>query len=507
VSYSALARRVATIVDLVGIMQVLTWDARTQMPPGGAWGRSHQMASLTSVARDMLLDATTARLLDAADSDTATLPEDRIERQTIAQLRDAIALHRRIPAELLTRRSELAAATHDLWVEARKNSDFSSLAGNLEQTFDLARELADAIGYETTPYDALLGLYEPGSTSAGLDAIFGELCAGLLPLLADIAEKPAPRTDFLRRKFPIERQREMVRRIGVVLGYDLTRGRIDDVIHPFEVAFDRDDVRVTASYDENWLMPALTSSVHENGHAIYEQHVDPSLKRTIMVADLGLLYGTGGPSYGMHESQSRLFENHVGRSRSFWQAHYAIVCDLFAEQLADVDADTFWRGFSAVMPGLTHFGADEVTHDLQVLVRVDLERAVIERRLAVRDLPEAWNARMKDLLGVTVPNDTQGVLQDVHWPTGQIGTFANYAVGSVMAAQVFTAASADPAVSAGCAVGDYTALRGWLGDKLYRHGRRYSRREALRRATGKTDDTAPYIAYLNEKYRDLYAIG
>ncbi|SFZ83354.1 carboxypeptidase Taq [Devosia enhydra] len=505
-SYQALTERMAGISDVLGAISLLTWDARTQMPPGGAITRGRQIATLTEVAREHLVAIETRRLLDKADAETAGLKPDTIERQSIANIRAALAFHDRVPLDLLRRRANLSSDAHAAWLEARRDADFAAFAPWLERMVDLTRELADAIGGGGTRYDALLDLYEPGMTWPTLQPLMAELRAGLLPLLGDIRNAKAPRSDFLRGHFPVARQREMVRQLAQILGYDLTRGRIDDVIHPFEVAMARDDVRITARYDESWLVPGLVAALHETGHALYEQAVDPALQRGAMTCDLRTLYLVGGPSFGMHEGQSRLFENHVGKSRAFWQAHFGVVQALFPEALAGIDADTFWRGFCAVTPSPIHFGSDEVSHDLHIMVRVDLEHQMIDGDMKVADLPEAWNARMKVDLGIVVPNARDGVLQDVHWPTGQFGTFSNYTIGSMTAAQIFAHAETLPGVSDGLGRGDNAPLLKVLSQGLYRHGRRFSRAEAIARFTGQPDSVQPYLAYLDRKYRNLYAL-
>lgn len=505
-SYRALTDRIGSITDVLGAISLLTWDARTQMPPGGATTRGRQIATLTELAREHFVAMETRRLLDAADAETAGLAPDTVERRSIADIRAALAFHDRVPLALLTRRANLASDAHAAWLEARRDADFAAFAPWLGKMVDLTRALADAIGGAGTRYDALLDLYEPGMTWATLQPLMAELRTGLLPLLADISAAEAPRTDFLHGHFPVARQREMVRQLSHILGYDLTRGRIDDVIHPFEVAMGRDDVRITARYDETWLVPGLVAALHETGHALYEQAVDPALQRGAMTSDLKTLYLVGGPSFGMHEGQSRLFENHVGKSRAFWQAHFGSLLALFPEALAGIDADTFWRGFCAVTPSPIHFGSDEVSHDLHIMIRVDLEQALIDGDMNVGDLPEAWTARMRGDLGIVVPNARDGVLQDVHWPTGQFGTFSNYTIGSMTAAQLFTHAETLPGVADGLDRGDIAPLLAVLGDGVYRHGRRFSRAEAIARFTGRPDSVQPYLAYLDRKYRNLYAL-
>lgn len=505
-SYAAFADRLGLVNDLLCTVSVLQWDFRTQMAPGSVAGRSQQISSVTMMARETLLSAETRHALDQAEAATQHLGEETLERQSIAQVRAAIAVHDAIPAELLRRKTELAVTAHDIWAEARRTNDFGLFAPALDETVSIQKQLAEAIGYSDTPYDALISIYEPGTTSADLKPLFAQLRAGLRPVLQRVADAPAPRTDFMYRAYPLDKQREIVAHLARTLGFDANRGRIDQAVHPFEVSFGRDDVRITTRYSANCIIPSIQGAIHETGHALYEQGIAPELARTVMTTDLIGLYAVGGISFGTHESQARLWENHVGRSRLFWDKHFGTLRDAFPDSLGDVTADEFWRAFSAVRPGPIRVEADELSYDFHIMLRVDLERDMIEGRLKVADLPEAWNAGMLDGLGIAVPENRLGVLQDVHWSTGQIGTFCNYTVGNVMAAQLFEHAQQNPAIVAGLEAGDYAPLRLWLTDGLYRHGRRYDRKTVLRNAIGKGDDAQPYITYLTNKYTELYQL-
>jgi len=290
-------------------------------------------------------------------------------------------------------------------------------------------------------------------------------------------------------------------------GYDLDHGRLDTTVHPFEISFTRDDVRITTRYKSNYLPAALFGTLHETGHALYEQGVDAAYTRTPLATDLPGMYAVGGVSFGAHESQSRLWENHIGRSRSFWDLHYPALRKHFPRQLADIDVDDFHRAVNRVQPNLIRVEADELTYDFHIILRTEIERDHIAGTLAVGELPERWNAAMKADLGLDVPNDSLGVLQDTHWSTGQIGTFCNYTIGNVMAAQLFDAARAqEPGFDAALAAGDYGPLRRWLHDSIHQHGRRFFRDELLVQSTGRSLDPEPYVAYLTGKYTALYQL-
>ena len=504
--YAALLDRMGEVNDLLNAKSLLSWDARTMMPAGGAVTRAPQIATLSVVAREHLVADETRRRLDAAEAEVAGFHEEAVERVICAQVREAIDYHRRIPAALVQRQAELGAAGQVIWQQARERSDFAAFAPHLEETVALNREMAQHIGYADHPYDALMLRFEPGETLASLRRLFAALRDGLGPLLRAIADRPAPDASFLTRPYPAADQLAFGLRMAEAIGYDLTRGRLDTTVHPFEISFTRQDVRITTRVNEAWMPACLFGCLHEAGHGIYEQNVDPAYTRTPLATDLIGLYAVGGVSFGAHESQSRLFENRVGRSREFWEQNFGPLRDAFPEQLADVEAEAFWRAVNRVSPGLIRVEADELTYDFHIMLRVEIEAALIDGSLAVKDLPEAWAARMQADLGLDVPDDRRGCLQDVHWSSGQIGTFCNYTIGNVMAGQLFARAVEDAGVARGMATADYAPLSAWMTEHVHRHGRRYGREALIRRATGRGLDPAPYIAQLRAKYSEIYGI-
>ena len=505
-SYQAFSDRIGEVNDLLCASSLLTWDSRTMMPAGAVEVRGKQVATLTMLARQLLLSDETTRLLDTADRATGFLEQDSPERRSLEQTREAIALHRRIPAALVEERTELRATSQAAWTEARATNRFELFAPFLTRMVELAQQLADAIGWRDHPYNALLSLFEPGETVSTLESLFAQLRGTLVPLLQAIAGRPEPRSDFLRRDYTEELQRQFGLSIAEKFGYDLHRGRLDRTVHPFEISFTREDVRITTRYSRNYLPASLFGTLHETGHALYEQGVNPAYTRTTLATDLGLLYPVGGVSFGAHESQSRLWENHVGRSPEFWRLHYPELQKTFPAQLGDIDEHTFYRAINRVAPGLIRVEADELTYDLHIMMRTEIERDLIAGTLQVSELPDAWNALVKRDLGLDVPDDTRGVLQDIHWSSGQIGTFCNYTIGNVMAAQLFEKAEAQPAILSGLKTGNYQPLRAWLGEAIHQHGRRYTRDELLVQATGRTLDPSPYLAYLAKKYGGLYNV-
>jgi carboxypeptidase Taq len=508
-SYNNLIEVTGRVNDLLNAGSVLSWDARTMMPKRGADTRAKQLATLAVAARNLLCSDEMKRALDGAATDVAGKPEDSPEARIVAQVREAIDYHERIPAELLRRKTELGSSAHEVWAEAREEANFSIFAPALTDMVEINREMAQAIGYKHHPYDALMHRFEPGTTNAGLAKLFARLREEMVPLVRAIGEAEKPRSDFLFRDYPVEGQMAFALSMARRIGYDTDRGRLDTTVHPFEVSFTRNDVRITTRLNRNYMPMSLFGALHEAGHAMYEQGVDPAYTRTPLATDLISLYAVGGVSFGAHESQSRLWENHVGRSRAFWNIHMDDIREAYPGTLDDVSEEEFYRGINRSQPSFVRVEADELTYDFHVMVRCELEAKMVDGSLNVAELPEAWNAAMKENLGVDVPDDgKEGILQDVHWSSGQIGTFCNYTIGNVMAAQLFdTATEQNPVIQTALDGGNYTPLRNWLTDNVAQHGRRFTRDELLEKATGRPLDPEPYLAHLTTKYSDIYALA
>ena len=507
-SYARLIEATGRVNDFLNAGSILSWDARTMMPKAGAETRAKQLATLAVAARNLLCSDEMKRALEGAEAEVAGKLESSAEARIVAQVREAISYHERIPTELLRRKTELGAAAHEVWAEARENADFSIFAPALTTMVDINREMAQAIGFEDHPYDALMYRFEPGTTTAGLSTLFARLRDGMIPLVHAIADAEKPRSDFLFRDYPVDAQIEFALQMAKRIGYDTDRGRLDTTVHPFEVSFTRNDVRITTRVATDYMPMSLFGALHEAGHAIYEQGINPAYTRTPLATDLISLYAVGGVSFGAHESQSRLWENHVGRSRAFWANHMGDIKAAYPGLLDDVTDEEFYRAVNRSEPSFIRVEADELTYDFHIMLRAELEAKMVDGSLEVAELPDAWNAAMKDYLGVDVPNDAQGVLQDVHWSSGQIGTFCNYTIGNIMAAQLFeTATSENPDILTALDGANYTPLRGWLTDNVAQHGRRFTRDELLENATGRALDPEPYIAHLTRKFTDIYALS
>lgn len=500
-SLEPLKERIGTINDLLTTVNLLVWDSRTMMPPGGAAARGRQIATLTRLARDLACDDDMLRRLEAAERDVAVAEADEIDRTAVEQVREAVDAHRRIPGDLVERRARLQAAATPAWIDARSRNDFAAFEPLLAETMVLARAQADALGWSDHPYDALVGLYEPGETLAGLRSLFDELRPALKQILAVAQARTAPR-DVLSGDFPPAGQMGLSARLAAAVGYDFKRGRIDPTVHPFEISFTREDVRITTRFKPNHIAQSIFGTLHEAGHGLYEQNVDPSFTRSIFATDLLGLYAVGGTSYGAHESQSRLFENHVGRSAAFWRHRYPEVMAAFPA-FAEVPLGDFLAAIARVSPGFIRTDADEVTYDFHIMMRVEIEAALLDGTLAVRDIPEVWREHMREHLGLDVPSDREGCLQDAHWAAGLVGSFCTYTIGNIMAAQLFDAARRkSPQVGAALEEGDVGPLSVWLKHAVWQHGRRYRRDALLVMATGRRLELAPYIRHLRERYAD-----
>ena len=498
-SLEPLKERIGAINDLLTTVNLLVWDSRTMMPAGAAATRGRQVATLTRLARDLACDDDMMRRLESAEREVAVAGAAEIDRAAVRQVREAVDAHRRIPAELVERRARLQASATQAWIDARARDDFASFEPWLAETMVVARALADARGWTEHPYDALVALYEPGETLASLRALFGELRPELKRILAATQMRPAP-CDVLAGDFPPADQMALSARLAATIGYDFKRGRIDPTIHPFEISFTREDVRITTRFKPNHIAQSIFGTLHEAGHGLYEQNVDRSFTRSIFATDLLGLYAVGGTSYGAHESQSRLFENHVGRSAAFWRHRYPDLVAAFPV-FASVPLDGFLAAITRVSPGLIRTDADEVTYDFHVMMRVEIEAALLDGSLAARDLPELWRQQVRANLGLEVPNDRDGCLQDAHWAAGLVGSFCTYTIGNIMAAQLFeVACGSSTGVRAALEQGDVGPLSSWLRDAVWQHGRRYQRDELLGRATGRTLDLAPYVRHLKRRY-------
>lgn len=485
-----LLERSAEIADLQNVMGLLSWDQNVAMPTSASEGRGRQLAALAAIVHERMREPAFADAVAALADERPVAGSDEAALLRLAQrsLHHATA----VPADLVRATQLAAARAHSSWVDARERSDFASFAGPLAELVELRRSEADALGWEHHRYDALHDLYEPGSSKARLDAIFGPLRDRLQALVRRVLEH-GPLHDDAVLRVPIEPsvQEAFVRTVASDMGYDFDRGRLDPTVHPFCQAVGPGDVRITTRYDRTFFPMALFGTVHEAGHGMYEQG--------FAEVDLGSPLGAPA-SLGVHESQSRLWENHVGRSRPFWEGRYAELRRAAPGAFGDVSLERFLAAVNRVAPTFIRVEADEVTYPLHVILRYELEVALLEGNLEPADLPEAWNAGMHALLGIEPPDDARGCLQDVHWSMGAFGYFPTYALGSMMSAQLWEAIRADrPALDDEIRSGEFAPLLAWLRTHVHEPGARFEPDELLRRATGAPLTPDAYLRHLTAK--------
>lgn len=495
-SYTRLRALLARVEDLTAAAAVLEWDQETYMPSGAAEARAHQVATLRRLAHEFFTADEVGTLLDSLAPGVADLDPDSTEAALVRVTRRDYDRATKIPADLVAALAKAVGRGKEAWREARETDTYATFAPHLERLVDLNRRKAEALGYEDQRYDALLDEYEPGMKTATVAAVFEDLRARLVPIVQAIAECEPPDDRFLHQPFDTQAQWDFGMGVLSDFGYDFNRGRQDLSAHPFTTSFSITDVRLTTRVNETFLPSALFGTLHECGHGLYEQGIDPRLDRTPL-AD--------GTSLGMHESQSRLWENLVGRSRPFWQHYYPSLRERFPAQLRGVSLDAFYRAINKVEPSLIRVEADEVTYNLHVMLRFELEQAMLDERVRIGDLPELWNDRMEDYLGVRPATDAEGVLQDIHWSLGTLGYFPTYALGNLMSVQLFDQARRDlPGLEAQLAAGSFGELLAWLRSHVHRWGRSLDAETLLGRITGNGLDADPWLAYIRNKYGALY---
>jgi carboxypeptidase Taq len=485
--------------DLRAAEAVLGWDQTTYMPVGGAEARARQMATVGRLAHEKFIDPAIGKLLDELQPWEESLPYDSDEASLIRVTRRDYERATRVPASFVARLTDHQANSYSVWTAARPENNFAAVQPCLEKTLNLSREYSSFFPGCEHIADPLIDIGDHGLTAASIQGLYGQLRERLVPLVKAITAQPPADDAPLHHAFPQSGQEAFFRQVLTAFGYVSEHGRYDATPHPFTTSFSITDVRITVRYDENDLGDALFSALHEAGHALYELGSDLAYEGTPLA---------GGTSSGVHESQSRLWENVVGRSRGFWQFYYPRLQSVFPEQLGQTSLDAFYRAVNKVEPSLIRTDADEVTYNLHVMLRFALELELLEGKLAVSDLPEAWSERYRDDLGVVPPDDRDGVLQDVHWYFGTIGgMFQGYTLGNILSAQFYQAAlRAQPEIPKEIERGSFDVLHDWLREEIYQHGRKFTAAELVERATGGPLRVEPYMDYLGEKYGELYAL-
>ena len=506
---ATLAPFTASLVEiqhLASAASLLSWDQETYMPVGGGQARADQIATLHTLAHDRLVSLDIERVLsqwvDPATGEAVDTPGDAWDESSRALLRETwrdFSRANKLPSDFVKRLSRESSLAQQVWVDARKKSDFRMFLPHLNTIVGLKREEAEYLGYQDTPYNALLDTYEPRATVAQLTPIFAVLKARLVPLLNRVMTSRVSIDDsILYMPYDTNRQMEFARLVLTAMGYDFERGRLDLSAHPFTTSFHPTDVRVTTRVYEKELPACLFSCIHEGGHGLYDQGLDPARYGTPLGEALSL---------GIHESQSRLWENSVGRSRPFWRCFYPLLQQLFPEQLGTIAQDNFYAAINRAKPSLIRVEADELTYNLHIMVRFEIEQDVIEGRTRAEDLPKVWNDKMQSYLGIVPPNDAEGVLQDVHWSFGAFGYFPTYALGNLYAAQLYDQAHRDiQDLDAEIEGGRLTVLKKWLNQKIHRWGRMFTAEHLMQRVTGQALNPEPFLEQLEKKYGELYEL-
>jgi carboxypeptidase Taq len=496
-SYTDLIRRVKDHGLLGSCGSVLAWDERTYMPPKGAAHRAEQMALIARLTHEMLTAPEVGDLLAEVEASPLARDPESGPAANVREIRRSYNRAVKLPKQLVEELARVTTHAQRVWQQARQDNDFAAFRPWLEKVIALKRQEAAAVGYREAPYDALLDEHEPGATAAEITRVFAALREELVPLIAAItASGRKPSRDVLERSFPVERQQAFARAAAAAFGFDFDAGRLDTTAHPFCTGIGPGDCRLTTRYHPRHFNEAFFGVLHEAGHGIYEQGLDPEHAGT----PLG-----SAASLGIHESQSRLWENQVGRGRPFWEHFFPQARATFPEALGDVGLDEFLFAINDVRPSYVRVEADEATYNLHIILRFELEQALVRGGLEAADVPAAWDEKFRQLFGLTPPSAALGCLQDIHWSGGGVGYFPTYTLGNLYAAQFMEQARQDLGdPDADFRRGDFGGLKGWLNEKVHRPGQRYSPAELCRRVTGRPLGHRPLLAYLRRKYTAHY---
>ncbi len=490
--YRELLKKIRELDTLGQAASLLAWDEQTYMPPGGAPDRARQKAALSGIMHERLTSKEMGRLIRTLNKQELSADGAVILRETERKWRRASS----IPTDLVRELAQTQSLAIDAWAKARRGSRFDLLAPWLEKLIGLKFREAEYVGYEDCPYDALLDEFEPGMRSKDIDAVFSRLRAKLVPITAKLLDEPGPAHIVPQGTCPLDQQRAFIIDLCTAIGFDMGRGRLDASEHPFTMGMGN-DVRITVRYDGCDPTYALFPALHETGHALYEQGFPEKYSGTPLAEAV---------SMGIHESQSRLWENVVGRGMPFWSFRYPSLQKAFPA-LKKTPLQKFHRGINAVRRSLIRTDSDEVTYNLHIMLRYEIESSIFGGRLRVDEIPSVWNERFESYLGIPVPDDAHGCLQDIHWAVGSFGYFPTYALGNLYAAQFWAAAKRQvPGLEEKIASGDTRVLLDWLRKNVHRHGKRYSAGELVKRVTGKALSEDYFIRYVKEKYGSVYGI-
>lgn len=494
-----LKQKLAELAYLRSTIAILDWDEQIYMPKKGAISRAGTVSYLSGLVHQKVLDLDTDQLLTRLHDALQAEKLDDLDAAIVREVWHDYSRAKKLPLDFVTEFARLSSEAHMAWEEARANEDFKNFQPCLEKILVMSQQEANYLGYTHSPYDALFDSYEPGMTTQELDPLFNELRQFLVPFIQQLQHKGQPiDPKILEGHYPLDEQLQFNLKVAQAMGFDLEGGRIDTSTHPFSIHINPDDVRITTRYNESNLFESLSATIHEAGHALYEQGLQSDQFGTPL-AEAG--------SYGLHESQSRLWENMVGLSRPFWDYYYPELQKHFPKPFNDIDLADFYRAINAVQPSLIRVEADEVTYNLHIILRYEIEKDLLEGQVKVADLPALWNEKVKEYFGLTVPNDTLGVLQDIHWTSG-FGYFPSYALGNLYAAQIYAAAEqAIPDLASHISTGQLLVLREWLRQQIHQHGRRHRTSDLLKAVTGEDPSSRHFVDYISKKYKALYGLA
>ncbi len=484
------------VSDINHAASVLSWDQQVNMPPGGGEARGQHLATLGKIAHQKATSDEVGKLLADLKQEFAGSDSDDAALVRVA-VRD-FDKATRLPSEFVAEQAVVTTASFEAWAEAKKKSDFSIFLPHLEKVMDLMQKYVSYFPPADHPYDVLLDDYEPGMKTAEVKDIFDKVRPQQVKLIKAIRESKQVKADFLNKKYPEKKVWDFSEVIISKFGYDFSRGRQDKAAHPFETSFSVNDVRITNRYEAENPLATLFSGMHEGGHAMYEQGINPAYERTPLA---------NGVSSAVHESQSRMWENLVGRSLPFWEYFFPELKKIFPSQLEGVSVKTFYKAVNKVEPSLIRVNADEATYNLHIMLRLELEIGMLDGSIALKDLPEIWNSKMQEYVGITPPDVAHGVLQDIHWSWALFGYFPTYALGNLVSAQLWERINKDiRGLDDQIRKGKFDSLLNWLREKVHVHGHKYDPQDLIQKVTGSKIDSAPYVRYLTKKYNDIYGL-
>ncbi|NIS83445.1 MAG: carboxypeptidase M32 [Anaerolineales bacterium] len=488
------------VFDLNAAAAVLRWDQQTYMPPGGAGNRAMQLSTLSRLSHQKAVSNEMGDAIEAAKEEAAEMDPDSDNARLVEKAARDYEKYRKVPDEWVAEFSRTTSLAHQIWEKAREESDFGQFQPSLEEIIELRRQYIEFFAPYDHPYDPLLDDFERGMKTADVKAVFDKMRPQQVELIRAIADSGVTVDDsLLRQSFDEQKQWDFGVEAIEAFGFDFDRGRQDKAVHPFTAGFGIDDVRITTRFDPKFFNTAIFGTMHEAGHGMYAQGPRAELERSPLA---------GGASLAVHESQSRMWENLIGRSRSFWVVFYPRLQEMFSSQLGGIDLESFYRAINKVEPSLIRVEADEATYNLHIMLRFEIELGLMEKTVEMGNLPDLWNSKMEEYLGLKPPNDALGILQDVHWSAGMIGYFPTYALGNLIASQLWEKIEEDiPDITQKIEAAQFDALLEWLRENIHQHGAKFEPMELLQRITGEGLSAEPYLRYLQNKFGDIYDLS